>query len=82
MTPEVKEAAIRDLAEYVGLQIKLARTARRVTAREVAELAGITPVTMSRIERGQCDMKLSTLAAIRSVLALDITIQPMGRTIP
>lgn len=77
MEDTVKEACIRDLKAYVGDAIRMARLRRRLSQRELAELTGITEATICKIERGDTDVKLSSLALIRSALALDITIAPM-----
>lgn len=37
----------------------------------------ITETTICKIERGDTDVKLSSLALIRSALALDITVTPL-----
>ena len=78
LTPETKEAVIRDLRIYIGNEIRLARLARRMTLRSLSEATGITPAALCRSENGETDMKLSTLAILRSALALDITAKPLG----
>ena len=74
----VLEAMQRDFAQYVGMQIKLRRTEMRLTQREVSELTGITEAQLSQLERGLADVRLSTLARLRSALALDIEIKGLG----
>lgn len=74
-----KEAIIRDLQLYVGNEIHMARIARRMSQRDLAEATGLTSVAICRIENGGTDMKLSTLALIRSALVLDITVKPLGK---
>lgn len=75
--PVVKEAMIRDLAIYVGMRLKLRRTEARMSLDALSELTGVTKAQLSKIERGETDVKLSTLALIRSALALDIVIKPL-----
>lgn len=70
----VKQAMSRDLREYIGMQVKLRRTAARMTQAELAELAGITNVQVSKLERGELNFTIDTLALIRSALALNITV--------
>ena len=65
---------LKRIAIYVGDQIRMARLARRLSQRDVAEMCGITTATLCKIERGETDVKLSTLALIRSALAIDISI--------
>lgn len=72
-----KEACIKNLKASVGDAIRMARLRRRLSQRELAELTGITEATICKIERGDTDVKLSSLALIRSALALDITIAPI-----
>lgn len=78
LTPEFKEAVIRDFQLYIGNEIRKARTARLMTLRSLSESTGITPAALCKIENGETDMKLSTLAILRSALALDITAKPLG----
>ena len=73
----VKEAMQRDMATYVGEAIRMARLSRRLSQREVAEMCGITTAALCKIERGEADAKLSTLALIRSALALDLTLKSL-----
>lgn len=75
--PIVKEAMIRDLATYVGMQIRLRRVELRMTAEQLSELSGISRPQISKIERGEADMKLSTLAVLRSALNLKITVEKL-----
>ncbi len=71
---EIKESMIRDFATHVGIQIRLRRTKMKLTLYNVSNMTGITQAQLSKIERGEADMKLSTLAILRSALALDIRI--------
>lgn len=74
-----KEAMIRDLALYAGMQIKLRRVEMGMTLKDVSDMTGITPAALSKIERGETDMRLSTLALLRSALALDVILGPLGK---
>ena len=75
------EAMQRDFAQYIGMQIKLRRTEMRLTLREVSETTGITEAKLSQLERGLADVRISTIARLRSALALDIEIKGLGRTL-
>lgn len=77
-----RQAIIRDLQLYIGREIRRARMARRMSQPQLAELAGMTQARISKIENGETDMKLSTLAILRSALALDITVKPLGKMWP
>jgi transcriptional regulator with XRE-family HTH domain len=58
------------MIEYMvtGGQIRMARAALRLGVREVAELVGVAPMTISRIETGQSSGQGDTLAKIRRAL--------------
>lgn len=73
----VKEVMIRDLSQYVGSKIRYRRKELKMTLDDLAAQTGITKAALCRIENGQGDVKLSTLAVIRSALALDISINPL-----
>lgn len=47
-------------------QARVARALTKLGVREIAEMAGVTPNTVSRIENGG-DAKVSTIEALRSV---------------
>jgi transcriptional regulator with XRE-family HTH domain len=51
-----------------GSQIRMARAALQLGVREVAELAGVAPMTISRIETGKSSGQGDTLAKIRRAL--------------
>lgn len=53
--------------EISGVQSKMARVALRLGVRELAKKSGVSPDTVSRLERGE-DLKPSTITAIRSAL--------------
>lgn len=78
-SPIEKEAMARDLAAYVGMQIRLRRVEMKMTQDDLAELTGITKAQISKIERAETDMKLSTLAVLRSALALDVTVEGLRK---
>jgi transcriptional regulator with XRE-family HTH domain len=56
----------------VGKRIREARLRQRLTLRETAAKAGITPSALSQLERDQFNPTLATLRAV--AVALDITI--------
>lgn len=51
-----------------GDQIRMARAALRLGVRELAELAGVAPMTISRLENGQSGGQGDTLRKIESAL--------------
>lgn len=50
----------RDAARLLGLQVATARRRRRWTAERLAEQAGISPVTLRKVERGDPSVALGT----------------------
>jgi transcriptional regulator with XRE-family HTH domain len=52
----------------IGSQIRMARAALQIGVRDLAELAGVAPMTISRIETGQSSGQGDTLTKIRAAL--------------
>ena len=50
------------------IQCKMARTALNLGVRGLADLAGVSPDTIARIERGDQTVKDKTISEIKSVL--------------
>lgn len=61
------------------IQLKMARAAVGLGVRELAEKAGVTANTITRIENG-ADAKQSTLDALRAVLEKDVIFLSDGET--
>ncbi len=62
-----------------AIQLKMARAAVGLGVRELAELAGVTANTITRIENG-ADAKQSTLDALQAVLEKDVIFLSDGET--
>jgi transcriptional regulator with XRE-family HTH domain/Zn-dependent peptidase ImmA (M78 family) len=60
-------------ARHVGHNLRLLRARRKLTAREVAERAGISAQSLSRIERGRHDVVFSTLQRVLAAMNLDLS---------
>lgn len=60
-------------ARDIGLRIRELRTNRGLTAKEVAERAGITPQSLSRIERGHHDVVYTTLEKILAAMGSNLS---------
>jgi transcriptional regulator with XRE-family HTH domain len=58
--------------QQVGTSIRKLREDKNLLQRELADSAGIPVRTLGRIERGEVDMRLSTLRKIASALNVDI----------
>jgi transcriptional regulator with XRE-family HTH domain len=60
-------------ARSVGHHLRLLRARRGLSARELAERAGISPQSLSRIERGRHDIVFSTLQRLLAAMNLDLS---------
>lgn len=70
-----KETNFRSIRRYIGDEIRIARLTQKMTQRDISAATGITIAAISKIERGESDIKLSTLATISFVLHLNVKIQ-------
>lgn len=59
-------------ARQVGLRIRELRDRRDLTSKEVAQRAGITPQSLSRIEHGKHDVVVSTLQRILAAMGYSL----------
>lgn len=60
-------------ASDIGLRIRELRKSKGLTAKEVAERAGITPQSLSRIERGHHDVVYTTLEKILAAMGSNLS---------
>jgi transcriptional regulator with XRE-family HTH domain len=54
-----------------GERLRLARLRRRLTAKQVAERAGMTPVTLRNLERGGSGVTIGAYLAVMQVLGIE-----------
>jgi len=59
-------------ARHIGLHIKELREVRRLSSKELAERAGITPQSLSRIENGRHDVTFTTLQRILTAMGCSL----------
>jgi len=62
----------RDAARLLGLEIARARRARRWSAAELAERAGVSHVTVRSAEKGALSVSIGTVFEIATVLGVDL----------
>lgn len=59
-----------DAAQILGVEIARARRDRRWTTAELAERAGISPVTLRKIERGEPTVQLGSAFEVATLLGI------------
>lgn len=68
MNRETAPAAVVDAVERLGRNISLARVRRQITEDDLAERAGISRVTMRRVEKGELGTGIGAYTAVLWVL--------------
>lgn len=63
------------LISSIGKQIKERRTTLGITQQDLSELAGISPNTLYKIERGQANPSLRVLIKIVEVLGMELKME-------
>lgn len=61
-----------EAAQVLGLEVARARRERRWTAAELAERAGITAVTLRKVERGDPTVSLGTVFEIATLVGINL----------
>lgn len=73
------------LLERLGARLRLARLRRGLTARQVAERAGMAPLTLRNLERGRPGVTMGAYLAVMQVLGVEqevdrlVESDPVGR---
>lgn len=68
--------ALHELGEAIATQRKLLKLKQQ----RVAELAGITPESLSRFERGRCaEFGARKLLSVLAVLNMEVSFVPVGQ---
>jgi transcriptional regulator with XRE-family HTH domain len=65
-------AAAEEQARRIGQRIRELRRIRKLSSKELAERAGITPQSLSRIEHGRHDVVLTTLQRILAAMGYSL----------
>jgi transcriptional regulator with XRE-family HTH domain len=76
--PTLFPAMVRQLAD-LGARLRLARLRRRYSAVTVAARAGITRVTLSRVEKGDPGTGLGAYVSVMRVLGLQTDLDAVAR---
>jgi transcriptional regulator with XRE-family HTH domain len=76
---------LEDVLKTVGVNIKLARLRRKITATMLAERAGISRVTLRKVENGESSVTMAIYANVLFCLGLEKDLlrlagdDPLGR---
>ena len=69
-----------DAAQLLGLQVAQARRERRWPATDLAERAGISPMTLRKVERGDPSVSIGTVFEVATIVGIPL-FAPDQRTV-
>ena len=67
---------------HFGERLRLARQRRRLTSRQVAERAGMAPMTLRGLERGGSGVTMGAYLAVMQVLGIERDLDLLGQADP
>lgn len=70
------------LLEQFGDRLRTARLRRRLSAKQVAERAGMAPMTLRSVERGGAGVTMGAYLAVMQVLGIEKDLDLLGKTDP
>lgn len=70
------------LLKQLGARLRLARLRRRLAAAQVAERAGMAPMTLRGIERGGAGVTIGAYVAVMQVLGIEKDLELLGSADP
>ena len=71
-----------ELLQRFGERLRLARLRRRLTAKQVAERAGMAPMTLRSLERGGAGVTMGAYLAVMQVLGIEKDLGLLGAADP
>lgn len=71
-----------ELLQRFGERLRLARRRRRLTAKQVAERAGMAPMTLRSLERGGSGVTMGAYLAVMQILGIEKDIDLLGAADP
>jgi len=74
--------ATDELLSQFGDRLRLARLRRRLSAKQVAERAGMAPMTLRSLERGGSGVTMGAYLAVMQVLGIEKDLDLLGKADP
>src|SRR5690242_9463191 len=74
--------ATDELLRQFGERLRLARLRRRLSAKQVAERAGMVPMTLRSLERGGSGVTMGAYLAVMQVLGIEKDLDLLGKADP
>jgi len=74
--------ATDELLRQFGDRLRLARLRRRLTAKQVAQRAGMAPMTLRSLERGGAGVTMGAYLAVMQVLGIEKDLDLLGKADP
>ncbi len=71
-----------ELLRQFGNRLRLARLRRRLSAKQVAERAGMAPMTLRSLERGGSGVTMGAYLAVMQVLGIEKDLDLLGKADP
>lgn len=71
-----------ELLRQFGDRLRLARQRRRLSAKQVAERAGMSPMTLRSLERGGCGVTMGAYLAVMQVLGVETDLDLLAKADP
>ncbi len=74
--------ATGELLQRFGERLRLARRRRRLSSKQVAERAGMAPMTLRSLERGGSGVTIGAYLAVMQVLGIERDLDMLGQADP
>ena len=74
--------ATEDLLRQFSERLRLARRRRRLSAKQVAERSGMSPMTLRSLERGASGVTMGAYLAVMQVLGIERDVDLLGKADP
>jgi transcriptional regulator with XRE-family HTH domain len=71
-----------ELLSQLGDRLQVARLRRRLSAKQVAERAGMTPITLRSLERGGSGVTMGAYLSVMQVLCIEQDLNLLGKSDP